>query len=85
MQQNFNLGKVPKKFSYATWNEGDKVLKKFKQQQKKNHVILYSILSRRQIIGQECGWIKDFDRCFRMLYSVMSEPLLPEKFEVDIS
>lgn len=35
MQQNFNLGKVPKKFSYATWNEGDKVLKKFKQKNKK--------------------------------------------------
>ena len=65
-QQNFDLGKVPKKFSYATWNEGDKV-KKNKKKQQQQQVILFSILSRRQTIGQACGWIKDFDRCFRML------------------
>lgn len=47
-QQNFDLGKVPKKFSYAMWNEGDKVKKKLKKQQQQ--VILFSILSRRQTI-----------------------------------
>lgn len=47
-QQNFDLGKVPKKFSYATWNEGDKVKNKLKKQQQQ--VILFSILSRRQTI-----------------------------------
>ena len=42
-------------------------LKKKQQQQQQQQVILFSILSRRQTIGQACGWIKDFDRCFRML------------------
>lgn len=65
-QQNFDLGKVPKKFSYATWNEGDKVKTKLKTTTTTSDFI-FNIEQTPNYIGQACGWIKDFDRCFRML------------------
>ena len=58
--------RFPTKYSYATWNEGDKVKTKLKTTTTTSDFI-FNIEQTPNYIGQACGWIKDFDRCFRML------------------